>query len=870
MPDLSQSERKSHLPRLRVFRDRAQRLHYTLAPTADDAVAGWCHATRWLLAGALSPSTPEFLLGAMMLCDGVVAEAHLRNAWDSLSDVYVDGNGAACIEWLDSEQRQQRRQLSSVTLLSRVQQSRMVPFHVALAALLEVWPQTVGDLSELLEPLQAAMVLMVSGDLSGHVIGREQLTAVNRGCLVRLATRAALSTPHSRLAAEQASDSASLRLLDALHAASDRRGVHYALMERLVDAVRPDPQVLPGAVQQRASALARLRALTPAVEADGAWSAFLLIFVLQLARAGTRHTSPLAPRTIEEYVSLSVVRLANRLREIPIEDAPHIDWQKVIHEPILDDPTVPSSQLGKLAAALAAAHDVATSVLGAPPLRARLSPELPAAQVTANVEWDHEIAIASAWLAAAPEEDRLAAQARAMLSMLASAACRFEDTRHVHMGGVRTDGTAFRITIDPLASAGKGKSHAARRTIDISDAQHVHILEAWIERRREEGAMPRDLVFGCPEDGRSAYRSGASMGLLNIVLKAASGDPDVGTHTLRHSFLSQLRAGMSTLDQQRLDDMSAAAGHEWTGTTLKIYCNLYERLLRAQLDCRLHELPLTERAACRLLDVRPGRLRKQSQRSGTGMAVICWSALNAAARTLPLPPVSAGFETCIPVNPLAAVPQPLTFTAVFSALTDIASHRTPAAIALRHGLEIAQIEAVLKAVQDWHPSRHNEYRKVRPALPWSSGWPRARQVKWLAIRRALEAVEPALLKPVVDSWASVSVPTHINLEDIHSAIPLLHWLAKTGLNGEQILVQHEASVDARPALELIEDVFGQPAIVQTVGSRRGRCKVYLSVLSAPRTCPAFPPPNAAASIVGLQVLLFTAWVWVRLVGDRHG
>jgi hypothetical protein len=877
---------------LRAFPDRAKRLHFALGGAQPDAVAAWRDAAHRLLDGrSLAPDSPGYLLGCLLLLDGVATAVDLRAAWAALSDVRRDAAGAAAIDWKDGDGRLQRRHLCLVTQLSLALQTGHQAYDVAVGALESELSgcTSAGDaaagerLGQLIDQVQAALVLMVSGDLAAHVIGRQPLTAVSRSCLVRESTRLALlrvtraDPDESPLADEipaepsQALDAIELGLLDAVQAGAHENEVPATLVKSIVAACALDPQELPASSRQRASMLRRLRALAPACEAAGGWVAFLLFVAVTLIKVGTRETRPLAPRTIVAYIPLGFHALAARLATLPIADASTLDWMALVYEPALADPNVPEGQRGKLAACLAAFHDILCSVLGAAPLETRLSAEKTGPVVCAELVWPHEVQRALAWLAASPPEDRLLAQSHAVLALLASGAFRSEDAFHLHVAGVRHDGDALQLAIDPLPSAGEGKTTAARRTVRITDPMAGAVLLAWLERRLTEGALPRDLLFGDPEDGRRAYRRGATIGVLNSVLKAATGEPRVGTHELRHAFLSIAREGMGVHDQRKLDSTSAAAGHEWTSLTLQRYCNLYERPLRSQMDAHIRELVITERAACQLTGLKPGMLRQRWKRARALPNDCIWAALDAAAHATSLKSLDDGYRTGMPSNPLAPTSAPLRFGGVHAVLTDLVDGHPRNVVALRQGVSEEVVREVLLHLHEWHRLRNYPVDSTaRPAVPWATAWPRNAQAKWVMVRRALEQASPESLGPVVSSWQSVACEQHIDLSRVEAGFNLLKWLAGTGLLADQLVLCHSREVDPKTAVDVVQGLFDGAAVLRTLAPRRGRPKVYLLVSSTGTAKAEGDVANAALSVAGLHVLMFSAWVWARMTGGpRH-
>jgi site-specific recombinase XerD len=878
---------------LRAFPDRAQRLHFSLSGKGPDAIAVWREAAHWLLEGrSLAPESPGYLLGCLLLLDGVVTAFDLRATWAALPDTRRDGAGAASIEWHDADGRLQRRHLSVVTQLSHALQRSSSTFDAAAAALEANLPDPAatsinpsdGRLHHLVEIVQAALVLMLSGDLAGHVIGRQPLTALSRTCLVRQFTALALlqvtkpateESPFAEAEPDEAApgiDAQDLGLHDAALADSDSGLLPAALVGGIRSACTQDPDALPNSSAQRASMERQLRFLAPACEAAGGWMAFLLLVVVTLVKVGTRETRPLAASSIWGYVPLGLDALVPRLAALPIAQAASIDWKTVVYEPALADPSVSPGQLGKLSAFLTAFHDVMCGVLGAQPMDKRLIASSAGPLECAELLWPHEVQRALAWLATAPPEDRLLAQAHAVLAMLAAGAFRFEDPFHLHLAGMRIDGETLQVAIDPLPTAGEGKTLAARRTVQITASDAVAVLLAWLERRHDEGGMPRDLLFGDPSDGRRPYRRGATMCVINALLKAATGEPKVGTHELRHAFLSLARAAMNVHDQRKLDSASAAAGHEWTATTLQRYCHLYEQPLRSQLDAPLRQLVVTERAACQLAGLNPGILRQRWKRARIPANDCIWAALAAAAKAVPLKRLDAGHPCGMPSNPLAPSAAPLRFQAVHTLLTDVVDGHDRHVVALRQGLADAVVTEALQHVSAWHAlhggQRPSGAQVLSASMPWAVAWTRCGQAKWVMVRRAMEKESPDVIVQVVNSWAATASAQFVDLTRVEAGFDLLKWLASTGLLADQLVLCHAQGVDPEPAAGVLRVLFSGEPTLRALAPRRGRPTVYLLVSSKAAEEPG-DLANAALSVAGLHVLMFSAWVWVQMSGGQR-
>src|SRR5437868_11999217 len=166
-------------------------------------------------------------------------------------------------------------------------------------------------------------------------------------------------------------------------------------------------------------------------------------------------------------------------------------------------------------AALTAFHEFAEQLIDAPRLARALAPDMPSLPPRANVVWRHEWNFLLDRLAETASNDRLARQLEAVAALVAGACLRVTDAWHVHMFGVEIFEEILIVSIDPLPSAGTGKSTSARRQVEIRDERCRRLLSTWYERRTTEGALSRDLLFGDPEDPRRPWRAGAVAFLLN-------------------------------------------------------------------------------------------------------------------------------------------------------------------------------------------------------------------------------------------------------------------------------------------------------------------------------------------------------------------
>ena len=859
-------------------RDRAGRTHFGLT---------WRYGAFHLTGDALidmlvtqkplQACEPGYLLLALIF-EGVVADINaLRASWLALGDTYRVGH-QAYLDWVDDESRQQRRMLGAVTVLAAHKQKRSSHFDTAAAQLLEAISSQYGfapDLETLLAIARIRLVTALPGDLIAHVIGDHPLTAVPRSCLARLSARQALADDvRADSTRSTLPDPVRARIADAMfitESTSDA-GDARRLIRSIAQACHADSNQT-NAVLDRRRMLRELEALAPECELAGGWTCALWSWAVDLVARGTDRTQPLSPHTIDPYTSLTLEPLWDALSGVNVDSAEIIDWPEM-YAAIVESPAAALTQRGKIAAALSAWHEFLVHACGVAPLSGSLELGEQALLPRANVVWPHEQAWIFCHLVENARKSRFDAQLAAVAAIAMSTAIRAEDIWHIHMFGVFPSDGALTLHIDPLPFAGTGKSRNARRSIEVTEQQHRDTLMGWHARRQAEGALDDDLLFGDPSRGHRPHRRGSTLGMLNTWLKRATGDAGLSMHTLRHSSLSLLRAQLAGSEQRRLDEASARAGHGSSQMSLDHYVHLYERPLREALDALMASRPLNERQACAISGLKPGCLRQRQHRNrlaGIERVSLAWDAINAAALTVSMPDASEGIAMEHPEPLVSADPTIVTPSNLLNWLQDLARGVPKDIVTMRYDLSNEHWRSLRSGVQAW--SRQARQRTPRLAawasvtemIPFRSGFEDLNQDKYMPLVKAFQrTVEVELLANALDCWIDQLRGEHIRIDAADSVHGLLIWMQRGGVNGQQIVVCHEAGYesDALDAAALSEEIFVNAAAVRSVQVRSGRPPVYLMLRSSASS--SRPCANAAMSILGLHALLFTAWLWFRL------
>ncbi len=863
------------------YRDRAQRTHFGLSPRF-----GVAHLTADALLDSLlgqrflALHEPGSLLLSLVL-EGIADPDCLERAWHALPNVYRCAHGA-CLEWLDRDGRLQRRLLGPVSVLALGACRHRGAFEAAsiqLVTSLHARGSFGPDLNALLSIVRVRLATALPGDLLAHVIGDHPLNAVPRTCLARLDTKLALIGRSSESPTDVGFDNnVRWRVADAAFSASQAGDLGDAstLLRAMIDACRAD-SIEPNPAVDRRRMVQRLEALAPACMGVGGWVCVLWSWTVDLVGRGTNRTQPLSPHSIDPYVGLTLGELHRRVRDLPLDDAMDIDWTG-LYDAVAQAPTILPTQRGKAAAALTAWHEFLVEHLGVPPLDRPLDADGAVPLPRANVVWPHEQAWVQQHLAARVGQSRFDAQLATVAAIACAAALRSQDLWHVHMFGVHVGLEVVALKVDPLPSAGQGKSRHARRVVEIRSGPACTLLRAWVERRWAEGALDSDLLFGDPVDPGGPYRRGSTEASLNAWLKAATGDSSVSIHTLRHSFVSLARAGNRGRDPYSLDESSAQAGHGSTQMSIDHYSHLYEPALRRMLDSWQRTHALTEAQVCGLTGLRPGCLRQRWHRHvEADRRDVAWDAVEEGAASLQLPSVADGFAVteAQPIPQQAATPG--SAGRVLAWLQDLSSGIPIEVVRLRHEIHMAEWQTCEAVIRAWcvrsgrKADRRSPSSPSRLDVPFAAGFRHLAQPKLHRLTIELRnTADPPALAPVVQSWRDSLCGHYLTLEQPNLVLAVLEWMSAGGVRGSQVVVCHARHCEetAADAADLVELVFGAAPMIRPVGHRAGRPTAYLMLRSLDE--PSKATANAATSVQGLHALMFSACIWLEMRARGHG
>jgi hypothetical protein len=811
--------------------------------------------------------------------DGVLQAESLALAWEALRSCYRSRDGIS-VEWENANGHRERRLLGALTSLS-LKQARLTSFEVACKDLIRRLDEVrwfAGKERKLADPIRRILdavtdrlMTALPGDLFAHVRMDQLLTAVPRSCLARRDSQQALQWEVMK--GDESSLARRVRFMMADRLSAQLRGDPMADADLLkgIRSACAVPSITQNKAKQRALMASQLHGLQPLAHEASSGIALFWTWAINLVEEGTEHTSPLAPNSIEDYVGSVFDLLPAALRSLLDTGSSfaELPWRDTMQS-LLNSPDIPQSQIAKVEAALESFLFMLTR-FGIPQegkLRGTSQPRA----ARGNVVWPHEVEWLLDQLRQRDISQRYHHQLLVVFALLADESCalRTQDLGHIHVGGMPLDADGKLLLIDPLPNAGSGKTLPARRHVEPQQQITQSLLAGWRRRRAVENATNEALLFADPSDPSRVYVKVRMEMELNALLKAATGDPSVSIHTLRHSALSYARHDALARGPYAFEESSAQAGHADPITTLTSYMHLYEVPLRLALDGMWRRHALTESAVCGLTHLKPGVLRQRWHRHREASKdSLAWLAIEEAAAAVQVPHVCAGVALQQAVMPAAVERQVRGPQRITEALACLAAGEDDMAVRMRFDFADDEWSALERALHVWQATQRRQSRRLNVRrrnkedgrIPFRKGFARLGQPKLKLLADELARTsDEASLRPAVDAWEEALVFEWISAEDALALLPWLQWLKNARLSAKQLVVcaAESGTSSGNDASDWIHDIFGEPPTVRTVCSRGGRPRAYLMLTECGETR-ADSTSNAALSVDGLNALMVSAW-----------
>lgn len=579
---------KAHLIPMR--RDLSHRHHFLSSKTGGQKDRFALAQLKMLGTQHLAPASR--VLAALVCYEAILQPDDLASAYAALQGP-VQWRAQVRIQWRTAEGNQDARFLCCVTLALASQVKTWPAFDAALrdlCQLLLVNGYGSEDPDPLLSFLKDATVWYrqcLPPALLGHIVGANRMAALPISCLAREASGLAVAPDLQPIEEEDSRDDEPSRRQKlyglAFEAASLGRpgsmtGISF--VDALIEAIRPP--VSGSSVSKRLMVRQKLHGIGDRlVHADEA-SALLYAYALELTELGTPRKEKLAPTTPYVYLQAIGRDVQSALEGRLISKLEEAEYAIMLRDLLAKDPSSKPRQ-----AALLGFHRFLQKWWDVPALPHTTLTGEEMTIIAANVVWPHEMSRIFSWLDAAPVS-RLHDQVRLAFGIAGETMIRYSELIYLRCRNVIDQGGQIVIEIARSLKDGSEKSAAGRRRLQLSDKALCAQLRNWLLRRSAEGAIPGDYLFGDPNDARKIAHRGQMYYLMNSLLKAATGDPTVSLHTLRHTRGTDWMADALLADQQgeirRPDVISVEAGHVGAHVTARFYAHLYEAALRKHVD----------------------------------------------------------------------------------------------------------------------------------------------------------------------------------------------------------------------------------------------------------------------------------------------
>lgn len=649
--------------------------------------------------------------------------------------------------------------------------------------------------------------------LFAHVADLQSLTAVPRSTLAREAMRRPLPTV---VAPGDPCDDLGIAgdFLDAAMA-SEATDVHSGVIQLAVDIFRIRINEIDGLTKRHW--LAELSKLHNQSMHAGPWACLVLGWGCYMVEGGTVMESNPAVSTLQSYFSKSAYQIHRMLQSMP-QDFANIAWSgqslSAFLQAIIDQQSVGNQAV--MRAALRSFHAFMVESFDIEPLQQSLEVDKPSRPI-ANVVWPHELALACSW-ARRHCELYIGAPAQIVLAIAGEAPCRAGELTRLRLSNISfvNEGPEpyMEIEIARDASSGRLKTPSSQRRVVVKSAQTIRLLRAWIRLRHRQGARLRDFLFGAPADMQTVYKPNAVLAWCAALLRAATGDPSIRVHTLRHGVISlnasEVLSSSPWLDINRLEVLAAEAGHASPVTTLYTYSHIYEGALRLWLDvAQQSSVSLKSSWAPHLLNISATAIRQSASRAEISASDWMWHKLRTV--THPTRPDSLLYlvSHAPPEPPSAATrgSRYLSIGVTRNILKEVL-HNTPLqTIGWRYALDIEHLKACVESLQRYalslarrmHPRKlfiESAVGNLADALQQADiKFHTSDQSKFETLWETLErAPDIELLKAAVHSWSACRKGHLLGLSAPSDCVGFLRLLKEghVDLSAFRVCVQGDA------------------------------------------------------------------------------
>lgn len=640
--------------------------------------------------GPQAVANEEGLVLCMVTFEGIVTRQALEASLSQIKAAYTLGE-TVCIEW-EIGGWVDRRELSamSICVLSAFDPNQLQRLNVKHA--INKADESLSGLDRLLEAAAAWAAMVLPGVLVGHVTGAQPMAVLPREVLARRESGMALARKNRPLR-----EFSSLPIGTALEGyfcgAGDDRNPTVA--EAINSACLNQ--------KSKAKMYDQVCGLVPAATFAGPNTSLFALFVLDLIENGTERKDDLKLNTIGKYAGQIGKRLLPRLIGKTITHLSCEEWSKIYDE-IRSE--CASSMVGEVSAALKAWHEFLEEWFDVTPVE-DISIGKIARPPRANFIWPHELRRIFEWLDSSTLDERLIAQLKVAFVIMSEARIRTEELLNIRIKNVHVHNRSgvIEIEVSPSRLDPSLKSSSARRRIYIQ-IESGRQIEHWLQRRLcKELAVRDEFLFGDPYDQTRLYQVGKFYGLINQLIKDATGDPRASIHSFSHTWISKEVASVLLSQNESginpMDGVANKAGHLGNHTSIFHYAHVFERALRQCLDRALRRIEISSADASAWCGVAEDTIRKRVSRKRQAEPSLSaqneyWHlVLKSGHGRLHLPPVECLVELETPLMPaFLQHTDAVDFSRVLHALRDLSDGVSVHSVASRVSCSTEWIEEV--------------------------------------------------------------------------------------------------------------------------------------------------------------------------------
>jgi integrase len=521
--------------------------------------------------------------------------------------------------------------------------------------------------------------------------------------------------------------------------------------------------------------------------------------------------------------------------------------------------------------------------------------------VRAGIVWPHEYERLVARAMSASINPRINDSIQIILILANTFAIRAGEVQALTIGDVQIGTNELIVHFHPRRGRHSGKTYAAIRAMTSQDPLARRLLERWLDRRKREGAVSSDLLFGDPHDPEKLYRFAFCMRWINHQLKQITGDPQSSFHDLRHTVVDRILFAILDQQTQKSATLGAApvraqVGHAANSDTmLTSYFHRPELAVRIVADSTDCASELSSKAAGFWLSDTADTVRKAKQRSGEDANYYLNQVRQAALKLFKEEETAAQPEQ---QNDDQASE---TYETVRRFMADVLAAKNTESIMWRCSLTVPRLWALTSAVYEAYsvvsdrrvelpptpPNSQSELdslleklRLLIESLGFDFEFKDAKSMQCLIDHlESTQGIDP-IVRAITLAWVKCRHGQYLSLHELDAAWPLLKWLKRKKFNPACLQLRYvkDAQATSSPADSQTQDLNDQQSVISSVQNKlnlscrpmevkpkRGRPDVYLLICCTPPEATAVTKRRSAAVRMGrFNSLMFNALVWSSL------